>query len=125
MSAWFLGADNSWSLSSDKAKKAICWLHGLGASSADFKEFVNAINQYADIGCNWYLPQADNIAVTINNGYVMPAWYDIYSLTDFSQQDIKGMQVSAEKLAKWVDMQHARGISAENVSIVGFSQGGA
>ena len=106
-------------------KGAICWLHGLGANAKDFKVLADLITSGSDLAINWFLPQASSMAVTINQGMVMPAWYDIYSLDDFLAQDLAGMQTTAKMLINWCLQQMALGISPENIILIGFSQGGA
>lgn len=106
-------------------KGAICWLHGLGANAKDFKVLADVITSGSKLAINWFLPQAPSIAVTINQGLVMPAWYDIYSLDDFLQQDLAGLQTTATMLINWCLQQMEQGIKAENIILIGFSQGGA
>ena len=125
MVIWNQDEFGSWHGMQQSAKVAVCWLHGLGASADDFKSVVDFLAVKLDFEADWYLPQAPNIAVTINGGMVMPAWYDIYSLTDFSQQDLAGMNASAAKLSLWFQQQIQKGISPNNIIFVGFSQGGA
>ena len=56
---------------------SIIWLHGLGANGDDFAPIVPQLNLPLDFGIRFIFPHAPSIPVTINNGYVMPAWYDI------------------------------------------------
>jgi phospholipase/carboxylesterase len=104
---------------SRKAQLAICWMHGLGASSSDFKDIVNFIEDQYNIGEQWFLPQAPSISVAINNNFIMPAWYNIYSTTDFTKQDLDGIKKSSKFIAQWSNKQKAP------VVLIGFLQGGA
>jgi phospholipase/carboxylesterase len=61
--------------------------------------------------------------VTINGGYVMPAWYDILGANLVSQQDAVGIQNSERAIAALIDNEVARGIPYERIVLAGFSQG--
>ena len=61
----------------DEADKVVIWLHGLGASGHDFVPIVPMLGQP---NTRFVFPHAPRQSVTINMGYVMPAWYDIFSL---------------------------------------------
>ena len=53
---------------------SVIWLHGLGASGDDFVPLVPHLD-LPDV--HFVFPNAPLRPVTINGGYVMPAWYDI------------------------------------------------
>ena len=59
---------------------AIIWLHGLGADGNDFAPIVPELSLPETFGIRFVFPHAPSIPVTINNGIVMPAWYDIKQL---------------------------------------------
>ena len=59
---------------------SVIWLHGLGADGNDFAPIAPQLNLSAGFGVRFIFPHAPSIPVTINNGYVMPAWYDIKSM---------------------------------------------
>ena len=56
---------------------SIIWLHGLGADGNDFAPLVPQLPLPESFGIRFIFPHAPSIPVSINNGYVMPAWYDI------------------------------------------------
>ena len=60
---------------SNDATHSVIWLHGLGADGHDFEPIVDELNLNQKI--RFVFPHAPQIAVTINNGMIMPAWYDI------------------------------------------------
>jgi phospholipase/carboxylesterase len=66
--------------------------------------------------------------VTINNGYVMRAWYDV-SLGDLEGQsrraDEKGVRESQAQVTALIEREAKRGVAAEHLVLAGFSQGGA
>mgnify|MGYP001810314796 CR=1 FL=1 len=101
----------------------IIWLHGLGADGHDF---VPAIEQMAPEE-NWrfILPHAPHIAVTINHGMRMPAWYDIYGSDIAAHQDRTGIEASAAGISQLIAAEQSRGIPANRILLAGFSQGGA
>jgi phospholipase/carboxylesterase len=61
--------------------------------------------------------------VTVNGGYVMPAWYDILGPNLISQQDAAGIQASERAIVALIAHEVARGIPAEHIVLAGFSQG--
>lgn len=71
-----------------EVKASIIWLHGLGADGNDFAPIVPQIDLSFDFGVRFIFPHAPSIPVTINNGYVMPAWYDIKQMDVDRQVDI-------------------------------------
>jgi phospholipase/carboxylesterase len=61
--------------------------------------------------------------VTINNGYVMPAWYDILATDLTRREDEAGLRKSQIEIEALVAQQIALGIAADKIVIAGFSQG--
>jgi phospholipase/carboxylesterase len=66
--------------------------------------------------------------VTINNGFVMRAWYDV-SFGDLEgksrQADERGVRESQAQINALIEREEKRGVPAANVLLAGFSQGGA
>ena len=52
-------------------------MHGLGADGWDFVPIVRELPLPEDLDLRFIFPHAPTRPVTINNGYVMRAWYDI------------------------------------------------
>lgn len=102
---------------------SIIVLHGLGADGSDFESFVDAL-QLQSIGPVRYLfPNAPQIPVTINGGYVMRAWYDILG-TDLSRrEDEAGLRQSRSAIDTLIARERDRGIPARRIVLAGFSQG--
>jgi phospholipase/carboxylesterase len=69
-------------------------------------------------------PNAPAMPVTMNGGYVMPAWYDIHGSDIDAVIDVAGIMRSAEYLRGLVEEEMAGGVSPENIVLAGFSQGG-
>ena len=59
---------------------SVIWMHGLGADGSDFVPVVPHLGLDGAPGVRFVFPNAPQIPVTCNGGYVMPAWYDIISL---------------------------------------------
>lgn len=107
-------------------RHAVIWLHGLGADGSDFVPVVPALGLPADAGVRFIFPHAPEIPVTCNGGWVMPAWYDILSLTPGERRvDIDGLRASCATVRALIAREATRGIPAERVFLAGFSQGGA
>src|SRR5262245_4791992 len=56
---------------------AVIWMHGLGADGNDFVPIVKELDLRGAPAIRFVFPHAPMRAVTINNGYVMRAWYDV------------------------------------------------
>ncbi len=108
------------------AAHAVIWLHGLGADGNDFAPLVPELEKLGVVSTRFIFPHAPMRAVTINAGMEMRAWYDITSL-DFDQreQDVDGTIASQKIVQALIDRELSRDITAENLVIAGFSQGGA
>ena len=59
------------------ADASVIWLHGLGADRYDFLPVAEMLQERLP-STRFILPQAPTRPVTINGGYEMRAWYDIY-----------------------------------------------
>ncbi len=104
---------------------SIIWLHGLGADGNDFAPIVPQLTLPEGLAIRFIFPHAPSIPVTINNGYVMPAWYDIKQMDVDRHVDIEQLQKSAGWVHDFIDREIERGIPSERILIAGFSQGGA
>jgi phospholipase/carboxylesterase len=108
------------------ATAAVIWLHGLGADGFDFVPVVDELKLPATLPIRFVFPHAAPRPVTINNGHVMRAWYDIKQLGGGSPvEDDAGIRESARLVTQYAGQQHAAGIPADRIVIAGFSQGGA
>lgn len=100
----------------------IIWLHGLGADGHDFEPVVQMLNLPH---IKFTLPHAPYRPVTLNNGYEMRAWYDIFGLQPDSPQDEVGINGMQETINSMIEAEIARGIPSHRILLAGFSQGGA
>ena len=102
---------------------AIIWLHGLGADGSDF---VPMVGQFQAAGCppiRFIFPHAPMMPVTVNNGHVMRAWYDILGADLTRREDEAGVRASQAAIEELIAAQIARGIASERILLAGFSQG--
>lgn len=101
---------------------SVIWLHGLGASGYDFAPIVPQLGLE---GVRFVFPHAPPAAVTINQGHVMPSWYDVRSLDHASpdREDEADVRASAKRVQSLVDREVARGVPRDRILLAGFSQG--
>lgn len=104
---------------------AVIWLHGLGADGFDFVPIVDELRLPASLPVRFIFPHATPRPVTINNGFVMRAWYDIKGFGPERAEDDAGIRESEGVVKKYIEQQIAQGIAADKIAIAGFSQGGA
>ena len=112
-------------LSDRDLKASVIWLHGLGADGNDFAPIVPQLNLSLDFGVRFIFPHAPAIPVTINSGYVMPAWYDIKQVDVDRHVDHEQLKESASRIHDLIDREIERGIQSTRIIVAGFSQGGA
>lgn len=102
---------------------AVVWLHGLGADGNDFAGLVPELDLSGCPAIRFIFPHAPAMPVTVNGGYVMPAWYDIFGANLVDRQDAAGIRASAQAVAALIEHEIARGIPASRIVLAGFSQG--
>lgn len=107
----------------DTPTHSIIWLHGLGADGHDFAPIVDQLDKTITNQTRFIFPHAPMIPVTINGGYIMPAWFDIYGVQIDSKIDKKGILKSASTIEKLIEREITRGIASHHIFLAGFSQG--
>jgi phospholipase/carboxylesterase len=108
----------------NEANACVIWLHGLGADGNDFASIVDALDLPDEHGIRFIFPHAPFRPVTINDGMMMRAWYDIFSLDRNMKDDEEGIRETQILLEGLVKEQIDRGIPANRIMLAGFSQGG-
>lgn len=103
----------------------VIWLHGLGADGNDFAPIVPELRLPSEVSVRFIFPHAPSIPVTVNGGFVMPAWYDILEMDIDRKVDTAGLIESVAQIEKFVARELDRGIDSSRIIIAGFSQGGA
>ena len=107
----------------DKPVATIIIMHGLGADGADFVPIAEQLD-LASVGpVRFVFPAAPRIPVTINGGYVMPAWYDIRGADLVAREDEAGLRQSQAQIETLIDREKSRGMPAQRIVVAGFSQG--
>lgn len=107
---------------------SVIWMHGLGADGNDFVPLVQELGLSGAPDIRFVFPHAPMQPVSINNGYVMRAWYDVKwgDLEGQSKQaDEQGVRASQAAIGQLIEREISRGISADKIVLAGFSQGGA
>ena len=107
------------------ADAAVIWLHGLGASGHDFEPIVPELRLPEAMAVRFVFPHAPNIPVTINGGFIMPAWYDILALDVERKINEQQFHDSVKATVGLIERELERGIASERIILAGFSQGGA
>lgn len=107
------------------ANAAVIWLHGLGADGNDFVPVASQLTLPTSAAVRFIFPHAPSMPVTINGGYVMPAWYDILEMSLDRKVDQTQLCASAAAVVALIERELARGIESSRIVLAGFSQGGA
>ena len=104
---------------------SIVVLHGLGADGNDFVPIAQelALDNVGPV--RFVFPSAPVRSVTVNNGYEMRAWYDIYPPDANGQraEDEAGLRHSQALVQALLDREATRGVLPERIVLMGFSQG--
>ena len=103
----------------------VIWMHGLGADGWDFVPLVRELQLPEGLPLRFIFPHAPMRPVTINNGYVMRAWYDIAMAEIERRPDEGGIRASQAAVESLIARERERGIPAAKIVLAGFSQGGA
>jgi phospholipase/carboxylesterase len=104
---------------------AVIWLHGLGADGYDFVDIVPALRLPPTPAVRFVFPHAPMRPVTINQGMVMRAWYDVRNDAGARREDETGVHASQHRIEALIAREKARGVPASRLVLAGFSQGGA
>lgn len=107
------------------ANAAVIWLHGLGANGHDFEPVVPELKLPNTLPVRFIFPHAPQLPVTINGGFIMPAWYDILEMELDRKVDLTQLRHSALQIQQLIDREIDRGIDNRRIVVAGFSQGGA
>jgi phospholipase/carboxylesterase len=108
---------------SQAAQYSLIWLHGLGADGNDFVPIASELKFPNKANLRFIFPNAPVMPVTINNGYAMPAWFDIYALSLEMRIDDQGIGRSTAAIGKLIEREVERGIPTKHIFLAGFSQG--
>jgi phospholipase/carboxylesterase len=109
----------------EPATASVIWLHGLGADGHDFEPIVAELGEAATRNVRYVFPHAPRMAVTINGGMEMRAWYDIVDTDLANRADEAGVRASAGIVETLIEKELAKGLASTRIVLAGFSQGGA
>ncbi|MEY3721278.1 MAG: hypothetical protein RL618_1797 [Pseudomonadota bacterium] len=110
-------------LTGESPSTAVIWMHGLGADGNDFVPIVRELDLSGCPAIRFIFPHAETMPVTINNGYVMRAWYDILGMDLVRREDEAGLRKSQKQIEQLIAQENERGIPASRIVLAGFSQG--
>ena len=102
---------------------SIIILHGLGADGNDFVPVAQEFDLRSIGPVRFIFPHSPTRPVTINGGYVMPAWYDILGTDLVRREDEAGLRASQVLVEGVIAKERARGVNANRIVLGGFSQG--
>lgn len=107
----------------DNPVATIVIMHGLGADGRDFVPIAEQLDLSSVGPVRFLFPSAPVMPVTINGGYVMPAWYDILGADLAKREDEAGLRQSQASIEALLAHEKSRGIPANRIVVAGFSQG--
>jgi phospholipase/carboxylesterase len=107
----------------DKPVATLIIMHGLGADGRDFVPIAEQLDLSSVGAVRFLFPAAPRIPVTINRGYVMPAWYDILGADLVQREDEAGLRRSQLEIEALIENEKSRGMPANRIVVGGFSQG--
>jgi phospholipase/carboxylesterase len=107
----------------DAPVATILIMHGLGADGRDFIPIAEQLDLSSIGPVRFLFPSAPEIPVTINGGYVMPAWYDILAADLVRREDEAGLRQSQAAIEAVIAHETSRGMPANRIVVAGFSQG--
>ncbi|RYP26756.1 hypothetical protein DL768_011591 [Monosporascus sp. mg162] len=116
---------------SSRHTATVIFVHGLGDTGHGWASAVENWRRRSRLNeVKFILPHAPQLPITCNGGFVMPAWFDIFSLTGRvedirARQDEKGILLSRAYLNGLIQAEIDAGIPPERIVLGGFSQGGA
>jgi phospholipase/carboxylesterase len=109
--------------SGDNPTATILILHGLGADGNDFVPIAEELDLQQVGPVRFIFPHAPVMPVSINNGYRMRAWYDIFGFDADAPQDEAGLRRSQALVDALIQREIDRGVPAQRIVLAGFSQG--
>jgi len=102
---------------------SVIWLHGLGADGSDFAPLVPQLHPVNRPAIRFVFPHAPVRPITINNGFAMRAWYDVFPPDPIRREDGPGIRASQQSIEALIARENGRGIPTGKIVLAGFSQG--
>lgn len=108
---------------SQTAKSSIIWMHGLGADARDMMGLATQLS--TECAIRHVFLEAPQRLVTLYNGMMARAWYDITGMELTHREDEAGILQSERLIQEQIEIQHRSGLPYEHIFLAGFSQGAA
>jgi phospholipase/carboxylesterase len=108
----------------EKTEYTIIWLHGLGADGNDFVPLVPELRLPESLAIKFIFPHAPVRPITLNNGYEMRAWFDMFSLDRSNNTDESDLLTTVGWINQFIDKEIENGTPSTKILLAGFSQGG-
>ena len=108
----------------EKTDYTIIWLHGLGADGNDFVPLVPELKLPKSLAIKFIFPHAPVRPITLNNGYEMRAWFDMFSLDRSNNTDENDLLTTVGWINLFIDQEIESGTASTKILLAGFSQGG-
>lgn len=106
---------------------SIVVLHGLGADGNDFVPIARELDLSAIGPVRFVFPHAPVRPVTLNGGYPMRAWYDLYPPSTTPgvprREDEPGLRAACRQVQALLEREAALGVPPQRTVLMGFSQG--
>eukprot|EP00730_Choanoeca_flexa_P008512 TRINITY_DN12498_c1_g12_i1.p1 TRINITY_DN12498_c1_g12~~TRINITY_DN12498_c1_g12_i1.p1 ORF type:complete len:246 (+),score=50.67 TRINITY_DN12498_c1_g12_i1:20-757(+) len=103
-------------------RHSIFVFHGLGDSHDGYETLVEDWSQ-AMPAAKFIVPSAPDYAITQFGGQACPAWYDLTGSSNRDTEECEGLRESCDSIAPLIE-EEVQVVGAENVLLLGFSQGG-
>jgi lysophospholipase-2 len=109
------------------ASRVVIWLHGLGDSGPANESLASFFTAPQLRNFKWLFPSAPYQPVSCNGGAVMPSWFDLSEIPVVAESpNVDDSVIKAvQSVHQMIDKEVAAGVSADNIFLCGFSQGGA
>ncbi|MDH3460551.1 MAG: alpha/beta hydrolase [Burkholderiaceae bacterium] len=107
----------------DDPVASVIVLHGLGADGRDFVPICGELDLARVGSVRFVFPSAPVRPVTLNGGYEMRAWFDLLDTTFDKREDEAGLRQAQRLVEDLIARERERGVPAERIVLMGFSQG--
>ena len=109
----------------ESPKAIVVFCHGLG-DTGDGWSMAFRDPSIRNKNVKYLFPTAENQPVSLNGGFKMPSWFDLYGLSPNTKEDEAGIEKASVKIIELIDKELAENphLSEKDVILGGFSQGG-
>ncbi|GAB0498499.1 hypothetical protein MMPV_009909 [Pyropia vietnamensis] len=106
------------------ASASVIIVHGTGGSGDNWSYLALALSFLRLNAVRWVLPTAAERPTGVS-GALRPSWFDVFGVDESSPEDEPNILAGSDRIRGLVAAEVARGMPAERVFVMGFSQGGA